>query len=105
MTCDLLWKYCKNIVDFNIFFLIPPQISATIILFFFLPIFGNDIATIATIFFFFPYFGNGVATIDFFFEHGQLVWATGISVIILSKFKIFSLPLFLFLSHTFVKFR
>ena len=47
------------------FFLIPPQISATIIyLFFFPPIFGNDIATIATKFFF-PYFSNVIATIGF----------------------------------------
>ena len=36
-------------------------------LFFFPPIFGNGIATIATKNFFFPYFGNGIATIGFFF--------------------------------------
>ena len=40
---------CKNIVDVAFFFLIPPQILATIIyLFIFPPIFGNGIATIAT---------------------------------------------------------
>ena len=61
-------------MDVALFFLIPPQILATII-FFFPPIFGNGITTIATNFFF-PYFGNGITTIGF----GQQVWATGISV-------------------------
>ena len=32
--------------------------------FFFTPIFGNAIATIANFFFLFPYFGNGIATIS-----------------------------------------
>ena len=44
--------YCENVVKYcgrSIFFLIPLQISTTII--FFPPIFGNDIATIATNFF------------------------------------------------------
>ena len=48
-------------MDVALFFLIPPQISATI---FFSPIFNNDIATIATNFFF-PYYDNGIATIGF----------------------------------------
>ena len=71
---------CKNIVNVALFFLIPPQISATTN-FFFPPIFGNGIATIATNFFppilamalsqtncnnFFPsYFGNDIATNPF----------------------------------------
>ena len=65
---------------------------------------------------FFPYFGNGIVAIGFFFfgsTHtssiqdtlGQGIWAARISVTPLPKFKIFSLPLFLFLSHTFVEFR
>ena len=50
-----MWKYCKNIVDVAFFFLFPPQISATIILFYFFPpIFGNAIATIAKSFFYSP---------------------------------------------------
>ena len=56
-------------MDIALFFLIPPQISATTN-FFFPPIFGDGIATIATNVFF-PYFGNGIATIvtKFFFPY------------------------------------
>ena len=53
-------------MDVTFFFLIPPQISATIILFYFFPpIFGNAIVTIAKKKILFPYFGNGIATIRF----------------------------------------
>ena len=85
------------------------MISATTI-FFFPPIFGNGIATIANLFF--SYFGNAIATFGFpcahsHFEHplGQQVWTEGISMMVLPKIKNFSLPLFLFLSPTFVEFR
>ena len=64
----MLWKCYKNIVDVAFFFfLIPLQISATIILFYFFPpIFGNAIVTIAIKKKnWFPYFGNGIATIRF----------------------------------------
>ena len=64
----MLWKCCKNIVDVAFFFfLIPLQISATIILFYFFPpMFGNAIVTIAIKKKnWFPYFGNGIATIRF----------------------------------------
>ena len=67
-------------------------------------------------FFSLPYFGNGIATIGFLWapnkhQHtsstshplSQHVWVTGILVMWLPKFKIFSLPLFLFFSHTFVR--
>ena len=97
----------KNIVDVALFFLIHSQISATTI--FFPPIFGNGIATIVI---FFSYFGNAIATFGFpcahsHFDHplGQQVWTKGISVMVLPKIKNFSLPLFLFLSPTFVELR
>ena len=140
----MLWKYCGR----SIFFLIPPHISATIILFYFFPpifgnaivtiaikkknwfpYFGNGIATIRFSQFFFlpsfdnaiativtkkkisPYFGNGIATISlsiffFLFTSGTpctlaAELGTGNSVSLLPKFNIFSLHLFLLLSHTF----
>ena len=87
------------------------MISSTTI--FFPPIFGNGIATIANFFFFFFLFRQYHCPIWFsfcahsHFEHplGQQVLAKGISMIVLPKIKNFSLPLFLFLSPTFVEFR
>ena len=62
-------------MDVALFFLIPPQILATIIFFFFLPFSAMALLQLPQIFFF-PYFGNGITTIGF----GQQVWETGISV-------------------------
>ena len=101
---------------------------------FFTPYFGNVIATIAKNlyplfqqyhchklffslpfsamalpqlpkFFFFPSFGFPCAHSHFEHPLGQQVWVEGISVMVLPKIKNFSLPLFLFLSPTFVEFR
>ena len=107
----MLWKCCKNIVDVALFFFfLIPHLWFRQPLFFFSPILDNGIATIAK--FFFSYFGNAIATFGFpcahsHFEHplGQQVWAEGILVMVLPKIKNFSLPLFLFLSSTFVEFR
>ena len=58
----MLWKCCKNIMDVAFFFLIPPQISATIIYLFF-PYFGNGIAAISLSQFFFSFhFGHSTHT-------------------------------------------
>ena len=65
--CDLLWKYCKNIVYVTTFSLLIHRFHN-----FFFSIFGNGIATIAKTFFFFYIFGNAIATIaktNFFFFH------------------------------------
>ena len=54
--------------------------------------------------FFFPISAMALPQlVFFFFRHG--IWAAGISITPLPKFKIFSLSLFLFLSHTFVEFQ
>ena len=72
--------------------------------FFFPPIFGNGIATIAKKFFF-PLFGFPCAHSHFEHPLGQQVWAEGIAAIPLLKIKNFSLLLLIFLSPTFVEFR
>ena len=51
--------------------------------------------------FFFPISAMALPQLVF----SQQVWAASFSVMWLPKFKIFSLPLFLFLSHTFVDFQ
>ena len=101
---------CENIVDIA-FFLIPSQISATIIYLFFLPFSVMALPQLSQIFFF-PYFGNSIATIDFrSVGLGNRNFGNVITEIqnflspTLPIFKIFSHPLFLFLSHTFVEFR
>ena len=82
-----------------------PSISAIPLpqTFFFPPIFGNGIATIAN--FFFPSFGFPCAHSHFEHPPGQQAWAEGIVAIPLPKIKNFSLLLFIFLSPTFVEFR
>ena len=72
--------------------------------FFFPPIFGNGIATIAKKKIF-PSFGFPCAHSHFEHPFGQQVWAEGIATIPLLKIKNFSLLLFIFLSPTFVEFR
>ena len=109
--CDLLWKYCKNIVDITIFFFFYSFIDFVT---FFPPIFSNAIATIVKKKKLYSYFDNGIATIRlsnfFFFFFSVLLQALhvraaelgrGNSVSPLLKFNIFSLHLFLLLSHTF----
>ena len=67
-----------------------------------LPIFFPPISTMALpqlVFFFWALTFRAQDTVV-----KQGIWAVGISLTPLPKFKIFSLPLFLFLSHTFVEF-
>ena len=121
-------------MDVTLFFFTLPQISKPLffspfsamplpqLLQFFFPISAMALPQLVfhkSFFFFFLYFDNAIATISlsqiFYFlisamalpqlVFGQQVWTAGISVMWLPKFIIFSLPLFLFLSHTFIEFR
>ena len=93
--------YCENIVKIlwmYYFFLIPPQISATIIYLFFSSHFQQWHCHKI----FSSYFGNGIATIGF---RSAGLNSRNFSNVIIEIQKFLSLPFFLFLSHTFVEFR
>ena len=99
--------YCENIVNGTLFFFTLPRFRNHI---FSPPIFGNAIATLVTNFFP-PISAMALPQLvcqfffSFHFRHFTHTWAaelgTGNSVSPLPKFNIFSLHLFLLLSHTF----
>ena len=108
--CDLLWKCCKNIVDMTTFFFYSFIDFVT----FFSPIFGNAITTIVKKKKFIPLFwqwhchNSFVKFLFFIFSfslralHARTAeLGRGNSVSPLPKFNIFSVHLFLLLSHTF----
>ena len=104
----ILYKYC---VHSTFFFNSSPNFENHY--FFFLPFSAMALPQI----FFLPYFGNGIATIDFplgasHFEHFTHTRSASLGnrnfgnmIIEIQNFLSRSLPLFLFLSHTFVEFR
>ena len=105
----MLWKCCKNIIDVALFLKNSSHVISATTIFFSSHFWQWHCHNCQ---FFFSYFGNVIATFGFpcvhsHFEHplGQQVWAEGISVMVLLKIKNFSLPLFLFLSPTFVELR
>ena len=102
--------YCENIVNVTLYFFTLPRFRNH----FFFPPHFRQCHCHNCYDFFIPYFGNGIATISlsifFFFSlwalqahlsHPAAKLGRGISVSTLSKFNIFSLHLFLLLSHPF----